>query len=331
MIRHTLIAGRDDLSQFDGAALARDVVLPAGGTIRRGAVLDAALRARLEAGPGVAVTLLQPEAGEISQGEASRRIAEAIAGAGVRNEPPHQGQVLARAAVDGLARITPSKIEAMNRVGSVLLATSLDGRIVKADEVLAVVKATRLWVDEQDVQATLAAGGSKASLRVAPFTVQKAAFLAGKRIRSVNFDQAVPNLESVLGRFGTRLVATEHLEDTPEAITAAYRRQLERGAEVVLVAGSIVLDPGDPYMVAIEELGGQIVCQGAPIDPGTMFWVGEVGGAVFLGLASCELYGRLSVLDLILPYALAHEPITPDLLAQLGYGGLLDQTFTARR
>jgi molybdopterin biosynthesis enzyme len=155
--------------------------------------------------------------------------------------------------------------------------------------------------------------------------------VAGQRVRPANFDQAVPNLASALGRLGARLIATEHLEDKPADIAAAYCRQIERGAEVILVAGTIVLDPGDPYMVAVEELGGRITCQGAPIDPGTMFWVGEVGGAVFLGLASCELYGRLSILDLILPYAIAKEPISTALFAELGYGGLLEQTFTARR
>ena len=52
--------------------------------------------------------------------------------------------------------------------------------------------------------------------------------------------------------------------------------------------------------------------------------------AVCFGLASCEMYGRLSVLDLILPFALAREPIIPGLFAELGYGGLLQQTFAAR-
>jgi hypothetical protein len=74
-----------------------------------------------------------------------------------------------------------------------------------------------------------------------------------------------------------------------------------------------------------------VICRGAPIDPGTMFWVAYVGKTACFGLASCEMYGRLSILDLILPYALAGEPITPGLVADLGYGGLLQQTYAARR
>jgi hypothetical protein len=61
-----------------------------------------------------------------------------------------------------------------------------------------------------------------------------------------------------------------------------------------------------------------------------MFWVAYAGDVPILGLASCEMYGRLSILDLLLPYALAGEPITRGLLADLGYGGLLHTTQTAR-
>ncbi|HEX5417757.1 MAG TPA: hypothetical protein VFZ25_19030 [Chloroflexota bacterium] len=331
MIRHCLTTGHHDLTPFDGAALARDVIVPAGGTIRRGAILDSALRTRLDAAPGLTVVVVIAEPDEIAQGEASRRVAAALVGPGAHAEPPHQGQVIVRAATTGLARIAPETVEAVNRAGSILLATSLDGRIVKPDDVLAVVKAARLWVSEKDVADALAVIPAEPAFRVAPFTVREAAFIAGQRIRPANFDLAVPNLEAALTRRGAHLAATEHLTDQPAEILAAYRRQIERGAGVILVAGSILLDPGDPYVVAVEELGGQITCQGAPIDPGTMFWVGEVGDTVFLGLASCELYGRLSILDLILPYALAQEPITPALFAQLGYGGLLEQTAAARR
>lgn len=332
MYRQTLTIGRDDPARFAGAVLCRDLILPdGGGTLRRGATLDDRLLARLATAPGIRVTVVVPEPGELEQGEASRRIAAAISGAGVRNEAPHQGQVIVRASSPGLARIDPIRVAAINRRGSVLLATSLDGRVAQPDDLLAVVKAAQLWVSAAEVAATIADGGDQAVLRVAPFTVRDVAFLAGERIRPANVAQAIPHLQGAIVPFGARLTAWEHLVDHPDAIAAAYRQQLERGAEIILVAGSIVLDPEDPYLLAVEELGGRIVCRGAPIDPGTMFWVGEVGASVFLGLASCELYGRLSILDLILPYALARESITPDLFAQLGYGGLLEQTYHARR
>jgi len=285
----------------------------------------------LATSPGLVVTTLQAEAGEVDQGEASRRIAKALAGPGTQVEPPHQGQVLVRSARAGLVRIDPSRVDKVNRSGGLLLATSLDGRVVHDDEVIAVVKASRLWVTEAEVSTILGIASDEPVIRVAAFVSKHAAFLAGERVRPANIEQAIPNLEQSLAPFGASLAATEHLRDTPEAIMAAYRRQIRSGAEVIFVAGSIVLDPGDPYMVAVEEAGGEMLCQGAPIDPGTMFWVGKIGRTILLGLASCELFGRLSVLDLILPYALAREPITPALFAQLGYGGLLEHTFAARR
>jgi molybdopterin biosynthesis enzyme len=116
----------------------------------------------------------------------------------------------------------------------------------------------------------------------------------------------------------------------PEEIARHYHELLRNNVELVLVAGSIVLDPQDPYLSALEHVDARLIRRGAPIDPGTMFWVAYAGDVPFFGLASCEMYGKLSIFDLFLPYALAGEPITNELISQLGYGGLLNDTQIAR-
>jgi hypothetical protein len=281
------------------------------------------------------ISVVLPEPGEISQPEASARLAAALAGPGVQAEPPHQGQVVLRTGGAGLLRVAGRQVVRFNRVGAALLATSLDGRVVDAGETVGIVKAARLWNAAEALRRAEEVVAGAPVLRVAPFVVRDAAFLAGQRIRTTNFEAAAGNLRKTLGRFGSGLIAARQVPDEPPAIAAAIGQAIDEGAEVVLVAGSIVLDPGDPFLVALDALRGRIVCRGAPVDPGTMFWVAYVRHhgrrAVCFGLASCEMYGRLSVLDLILPYALAREPITPGLFAELGYGGLLQQTFAARQ
>lgn len=334
MIRLTLTVGQDDLAAHAGAVLCRDLAVqtPRGhATIRRGTVLDPALEARLRAEAGLRLSIVMPEPGEIAQGEASRQIAQAIIGDGVEAEEPHQGQVVIRAATDGLLRVNRAGVESVNQRGTVLLVTSIDGRLINAKDVVAVVKPATLWIPSAEVNQAIQAAGDAALLRVARFTARRAAFLAGERIRPANFDLAAPNLTRIVERFGASLTHAEQLTDDIDTIAAAYRAQVRAGVEVVLVAGSILLDPQDPYLVALQEVGGHLIIRGAPIDPGTMFWVGQIGPTVFLGLASCELYGRLSILDLILPFVIADEPITQGLFAALGYGGLIEQTQAARR
>ena len=333
MIRRSLVVGVDDLSTYADAVLCRDVtVTRPGGTrmLRRGTVLSESVRASLNRQPGLQVEVVQPEPGEVTQSEASRLIAEAVTGSGLVAEPPHQGQVLVRAAIDGLLRVRGSGVVEANALGAVLLATALDGRRITAGETVAVVKAPSLWVRLDEIYRTRSQVGEASLLRAVPFVARSAAFLAGPRVRKANAAAAAASLGRTLGNFNTSLIGSEQVTDDPPAIAAAYRRLQQAGADVILIGGSIVLDPGDPFLVAVELMEGEIVCRGAPIDPGTMFWVARVGSGIVLGLASCEMYGRLSVLDLILPFALAREAITPKLFAQLGYGGLLEQTYRAR-
>lgn len=334
MIRRSLVVGTDDLARFDGAVVCRDLKIElASGTrtIRRGTMVDLALRQALATQTGVTLDLLFPEPGDVEQPEASRRVAAALVGDGASADPPHQGQVIVHAARTGVARVQGDIVRLVNAQRAFLVATALDGRVVESGDTLAVVKAARLWLSAAEVDNTLAAIDRPATIRVAAFRARRAAFIAGPRTRVGNIEVASENLQRVLARYGTDLVATRQIDDDPGTIASVYREQVAAGVEIILIAGSIVLDPGDPFLVALAAAGGRTTCLGAPIDPGTMFWVGYLEDTVILGLASCEMYGRVSVLDLVLPYAVAGQPVSSDLLADLGYGGLLDQTFSARQ
>ncbi len=325
----------DDPSAFTGAVLCRDITIPSDGkpvTIRRGVLLAEALQRLPQRADRLEIAVLVPDDGELEQPDASARLAEGVAGPGVAQEPPHQGQVNLRAAIAGLLRVDGAAVARLNRSGVALVATALDGRVVQEGETVAIVKAPALFVDEGRVERALARLRGRPILRVAPFRVQRVAMVAGTRIRPAQLQVATRHLSAHLERFGARLVAIRHLDnDDPSEIAHTYRALLEEGVELVLIAGSIMLDPEDPFIVAARRIRARVACIGAPVDPGTMFWVAYAREVPMFGLASCELYGRLSIFDLLLPYALAGELITRDLLAELGYGGLLSETQHARR
>jgi hypothetical protein len=334
-MQRRIVRPGDDLSALTGAVLCRDLTVPRDGkpvTLRRGLPLAEVLPHLTQRHDRLEIAVVVPEAGEIAQPEASAYLAGGIAGPGVALDPPHQGQVSVRAATTGLLRVDSDAVSRLNRSGVALVATALDGRVVSADEIVAIVKAPALFVEEAQVEHALAALQGRPVIRVVPFRVQRVALVAGTRIRPLQLEVATRHLSSHLERFGARLVTARHLgDDDPDEIAHAYRSLLHDGAEFLLIAGSIMLDPEDPFIVAARRLRARVASVGAPIDPGTMFWVAYAGQVPLFGLASCELYGRLSVFDLLLPYALAGEPITRGLLADLGYGGLLVETQHARR
>ena len=44
--------------------------------------------------------------------------------------------------------------------------------------------------------------------------------------------------------------------------------------DVVLTAGGRSTDPGDPFFVALEAVGGRLIRRGVPAHPGSMLWLG---------------------------------------------------------
>jgi hypothetical protein len=322
-----------NIGEFPGAVLCRDLTLNVGGkrtSLRRGTPLDDVL-SQVPAEEGAEIHVLVPDEGDITQEDASERIARRIAGVGLASTEPQQGQVDLRSATIGVLRVDPRVVEQINRSGLALVATGLDGRLVEPEEPVAIVKASELLVASADVDRVLAGIDEKPVIEVVPFSRSRVGLIAGNRIRDANLKVSSKHLAAGLERFGAELVDTRRASDDPDEIASIYRDLLEQGVELILVAGSIVLDPEDPFLQALEKVDARLVRRGAPIDPGTMFWVAYSGDTPFFGLASCEMYGRLSIFDLFLPYALASQPITNELISQLGYGGLLNDTQIARR
>ena len=119
------------------------------------------------------------------------------------------------------------------------------------------------------------------------------------------------------------MVAHEVLGDDSEAITAAIRRMLDAGCEMVLCTGGMSVDPDDRTPLAIRNAGAKVVSYGAPVLPGAMFLVAyNEDGRPVCGLPGCVMYAKATVFDLVLPRIAAGVPISRRELKSLGHGGL---------
>ena len=65
------------------------------------------------------------------------------------------------------------------------------------------------------------------------------------------------------------------------------------------------------------------ISYGAPVLPGAMFLLSyNENGIPVCGLPGCVMYAKRTIFDIVLPYLLADEPVTAELLSGLGNGGL---------
>jgi molybdopterin biosynthesis enzyme len=104
----------------------------------------------------------------------------------------------------------------------------------------------------------------------------------------------------------------------------SLRQSVEEGAGLIVLAGeTAIMDPRDMAPRAIERLGGEVACFGAPVDPGNLMMVAYLGSVPVLGAPGCARSLKPNVIDWVLPRLLAGERLVRADILALGHGGLL--------
>ena len=307
-----------------GRVLAHDV-----GGLRKGTVLGPEHAGRLrDAGE---LHLVELEPGDVHEDEAAVRLAAAVGGPGVEGRPPVQSQVRLIASRRGLFRAQAHAVDAMNALGPLSVFTLVDGQAVDAGEEVGGAKVTPVAVPESLLEeAESLAKAGQPVLTVLPFKPLRTLVVATEKLKPKArelFRQAVTRK---LGWYGAESLGLLEVARSGEAVGGAYREAARREAELVLFAGASSIDPLDPAYLELRAAGGELLQQGAPMHPGSMLWLGRLGSAPVLGVASCAGFGRNTSLDLVLPFVFAYGGADPSHVRRLGHGGLIE-TAAGRR
>ena len=110
--------------------------------------------------------------------------------------------------------------------------------------------------------------------------------------------------------------------DDPEFIASRIEKMIQGGANLILTTAGMSVDPDDVTREGIRLAGGEAECYGAPILPGAMFLVAQIGGVPVLGVPACGLFHQTTIVDLVLPRILAGDTISREEIAGMGHGGL---------
>ena len=145
--------------------------------LKKGTIIgEAHVKALFEVGIAE-IVVARPEAGDIDENEAARRIAESAIDVEVVAEAAFTGRVNLFAASAGILRIDEARIHAANNVDdSITVATLPDYRKVAAGEMVATVKIIPFAVAE--ARAAEAAEAVRAAVRVAPFSPKRIAVVS---------------------------------------------------------------------------------------------------------------------------------------------------------
>ncbi len=298
--------------------------------IKKGAILDRDALSALERARCSPIHVVEPGPDDLHEDEAGRRLAEAVAGEGVRVKGPALSRYNLIAERKGVLRIDPQLIFSFNQVQGMSVFTLLDRQTVLPGKIVAGVKVIPLTVPRQDVERVeqIAGDGSDA-IRVVPFQRKRVTVIATQGLAEKLRQRFVESVEQKIAWYGSDVSDIVFVPSDVDSVVDALRQRLP-DHDVVLVAGGNTLDPLDPAYLAIDILGGEMIHYGAPSHPGSMFWLAEIDDKPVFNLATCSMYSSVTFADLILPLVMTGEQVTEEAIDQFGYGGLLERDMRFR-
>lgn len=236
-----------------------------------------------------------------------------------------EGKIELFAAEDGLFKIDAERLNAINALGEIIIATRHGNSPVKKGDKLAGMRVIPLVIEKEKMERAKEIAGDTPILQILPYKHKKAGIVTtGNEVYHGRIKDAFgPVIRQKLAEYDTEVLGQTITSDDTETITAAIRAYIDQGAEIVICTGGMSVDPDDTTPTAIKNTGARIVSYGAPVLPGAMFLLAYTeAGIPILGLPGCVMYSKRTIFDLVLPRVMADEKLEDKDLYDMGIGGL---------
>ena len=263
--------------------------------------------------------------GMLHEDEAAERLRLLCQNEHMHPTPVKEGKIELIADCDGLFRVDVERLNALNDVEELMIATRHTDTAVRKGDKLAGTRVIPLVVREEVLLQAEQRAGRAPLLSLTPWKLKTCGLITtGSEVaKGLIQDAFTPVIVDKLAACG--ITVTEHClpGDDRAAITAAALDFHAKGVDLVLCTGGMSVDPDDRTPGAIKDTGAEIISYGAPVLPGAMFLLAYFAdGTPILGLPGCVMYAKATVFDLVLPRIAAGVPISRRELKALGHGGL---------
>lgn len=267
--------------------------------------------------------------GDVHEDQAAMRLAELIRGDGMMQRNPVQSRVNIVAERKGLLRVDAEAVFEVNTIDGIGIFTAPDRLPIVPGKIVAGAKIAPVAIPAATIGEIVDYLATRAGplLEVKPFLPLVAGVIVTEGLSEKIRDRFEISVRKKMGWYGASVLRFDHVTNDVEAVANAAMGQLADGATLLLSAGGNMMDPIDASIQALPLFDASLVRRGAPAHPGSMFWLGYTDRqhVPIVNLASCSMYSKSTVADLVLPWVMAGERVTSRDLATLGYGGLLDR------
>lgn len=268
------------------------------------------------------VYVWEKEEGMLHENEAAERIKNLVCGDGLSFGEIKEGKIEFIANKDGLLKINKAKLLEINMLGEIIVSTIQGDFAVKKGDKIGATRVIPLVIDEKKIEKAESLIKDKI-IEIKNIIPKKTfAITTGNEVYSGRIKDAFGKvLKEKLREFNIELERQVILPDNKEKITEEIKKALEEGAELILCTGGMSVDPDDVTPTAIKDCGGELITYGSPVLPGAMLLLAYYDEVPILGIPSCAMYSKRTVLDLVLPRVLANEKLSFKDIASYGHGG----------
>lgn len=236
-----------------------------------------------------------------------------------------EGKIELTAECDGLFRIDVERLDEINDIDQVMIASRHTNTPVKKGDKLLGTRVIPLVIAKEKMELVRERAGGAPLCELLPYRLKTAGIVTtGNEVFYGRIqDTFTPVVRRKLEGYGIQTAEHLTVNDEKGRITAAILELKNRGCELIIATGGMSVDPDDQTPGAIKASGARVISYGAPVLPGAMFCLAYFeDGTPVMGLPGCVMYADTTIFDLMLPRVAAKIPVTRRDITRLGNGGL---------
>lgn len=264
----------------------------------------------------------------VHEDEAAVRLAQAIRGSGLSCSAPNQGKVSFKTAHSGIFEVDASRMEQVNDIDGMVLASIHSGQVVSAGTIVAGTRVIPIAIDKYKLESAeeICTNGGPL-IRVKPFQHLRVGIVTtGNEVYKGRIkDGFCSVLEQKMAAYQAELIKQVLVPDDPSIIAQEILGLIKNGAELVFVTGGMSVDPDDTTPTGIKQTGAEVVFYGAPVLPGSMLMLAYLDNIPICGVPGCVMFNSTTSLDLILPYIFTGQRVSRSQIIRLGHGGFCQE------
>lgn len=264
----------------------------------------------------------------VHEDDAALRLAKAASGTGLSSSEPNQGRVSLKAEYNGLLEVDAARIEQVNDIEGIVMASLHNGQVVSAGNVVAGTRVIPLAIEGSSLEkAEAICDKDRPLISLKPFLPLRIGIVTtGNEVYHGRIkDGFCSVLQQKVAPYQAKLVKQVLVPDDPETISAEIIGLIEAGAELIFVTGGMSVDPDDVTPAGIRGSGAEVVFYGVPVLPGSMLMLAYLNDIPLCGIPGCVMFNSTTSLDLILPYIFAGQRVSRAQIVSLGHGGLCQE------